>query len=135
MVRVRDMSNQRTAKRPKIAVVYEDLKAGYRCADRCALYGYQATLSLPVDQLERDLRDLDPDVIVIELPSSRTPLQTTLPRLRNLWPKVPIIAMVDQSDDTRRHHSRLDLVKTFGTDVFMCHSLDPPAPLSSSPRQ
>lgn len=134
MVRLRDRSNQRTARRPKVAVIYEDLKAGYRCADRCALYGYQATLSFPVDQLECDLRDLHPDVIVVELPSSRVPLQTTLPRLRHLWPKVPIIAMVDQSDDTRRHHFRLDLVKTFGADVFMCHSLDPPAPLSSVAR-
>lgn len=135
MVRLRDISNQRTARRPKVALVYEDLKAGFRCADRCALHGYQATLSSPDDQLERDLRDLYPDVVVVELPSLPTPLHSTVPRLRSLWPKVPIIAMVDQPLDTRRNGSRLDFVKTFGADVFMCHSLDPPVPLSSQARQ
>lgn len=109
-------------------MVYEDVTAGFRFADWFARHGYQATLTSAVHQLERNLQELHPDVIVVGFSSAPTLLHSSLPRLRNTCPQVPIIAMVDQSVDMLRNGSGADLAKTFGADVFMCHSLDPPSP-------
>ncbi len=120
---------QRTGKRPTVAVVYEDLTTGYKCADWFALHGYQATMTSAVHHLERNIQELRPDVIVVRLSSVPTPLHTTVPRLKMTCPQVPIIAMLDRSADNRSVDAP-DLAKVFGADVFMCDSLDPPSPLS-----
>ncbi len=127
-MRLTSLTGRRSGKRPKVAVVYEDVTTGFRFADWFARHGYQATLTSAVHQLERNLQELHPDVIVVGFSSVPTPLHSTLPRLRTTCPQVPIIAMVDQSVGTLRNGSGSDLAKTFGADVFMCHSLDPPSP-------
>ena len=122
-------SGQRAVKRPTVAVVYEDVTTGYKCADWFALHGYQATMTSAVHHLERNLKELRPDVIVVRLSSAPTPLHSTVPRLKMTCPQVPIIAMVDQSTAARDGVAP-DLTKAFGADVFMCDSLDPPSPPS-----
>lgn len=129
MVKPTDRQAQRSAKRPTVAVVYEDVTSGYKCADWFALHGYQATMTSSEHQLERDLKELRPDVIVVGLSSYPTPLHTTVPRLRQTCPQVPIIAMMNPSTDSVDASSPA-LAKAFGADVFMCDSLDPPPPLS-----
>lgn len=126
MVRLTSMMGQRSGRRPKVAVVYEDVTTGYKCADWFALHGYQATLTSAVHQLERNLKELRPDVIVIGFSSAPTPLHATVPRLKTTCPQVPIIAMVTQSVEGG-NGSGPDLTKVFGADVFMCDSLDPPS--------
>lgn len=128
MMRSINLTDRRPVKRPKVAVVYEDVTTGLRFADWFARHGYQATLTSSAHQLEPHLQDLHPDIIVIGFSSAPSPLQSTVPRLRTTWPQVPIIAMVDRSADKLRNGSNSDLAKTFGTDVFMCHSLDPLSP-------
>lgn len=129
MEQPRSGRGQRTGKRPTVAVVYEDLTTGYKCADWFALHGYQATMTSAVHHLERNIKELRPDVIVVRLSSVPTPLHTTVPRLKMTCPQVPIIAMLDRSADSRSVDAS-DLTKVFGADVFMCDSLDPPSPLS-----
>lgn len=129
MVQPTGRRGQRSGKRPTVAVVYEDVTSGYKCADWFALHGYQATMTSAVHQLERDLKELRPDVIVVGLSSCPTPLHTTVPRLKRTCPQVPIIAMMSRSTD-RVNGSVPALAKAFGADVFMCDSLDPPTPLS-----
>ncbi|MDR4479943.1 MAG: hypothetical protein R3B37_09410 [Nitrospira sp.] len=129
MEQPRSGRGQRTGKRPTVAVVYEDLTTGYKCADWFALHGYQATMTSAVHHLERNMKELRPDVIVVRLSSVPTPLHTTVPRLKMTCPQVPIIAMLDRSADSRSVDAP-DLTKVFGADVFMCDSLDPPSPLS-----
>ncbi len=128
MTRSTNLTDRRPVKRPKVAVVYEDVTTGLRCADWFARHGYQATLTSSAHQLEPSLQDLHPDVIVIGCSSAPSPLHSTVPRLRTTCPQVPIIAMVDRSADQLRNGSVSDLAKTFGTDVFTCHSLDPLSP-------
>ncbi len=120
---------QRSGKRPTVAVVYEDVATGYKCADWFALHGYQATMTPAVHQLERDLKELRPDVIVVGLSSFPTPLHATVPRLKKTCPQVPIIAMMSRPTD-HVNGAEPTLAKAFGADVFMCDSLDPPTPLS-----
>lgn len=122
-------SGQRSRKRRTVAVVYEDVTTGYKCADWFALHGYQATMTSAVHHLERNLKELRPDVIVVRLSSAPTPLHSTVPRLKMTCPQVPIIAMVDQSMDVLDGVAP-DPTKAFGADVFMCDSLDPPSPPS-----
>ena len=129
MVQPTGRRGQRSGKRPTVAVVYEDVTSGYKCADWFALHGYQATMTSAVHQLERDLKELRPDVIVIGLSSYPTPLHNTVPRLKLTCPQVPIIALVDHSPDNRGG-SAPELARAFGADVFMCDSLDPPTSLS-----
>ena len=119
----------RAAKRPTVAVIYEDVTSGYRYADWFALHGYQATMTSAVPQLEHHLKELRPDVIVVGLSSSPTPLQTALPRLKRTCPQVPIIAMLDRTTQ-EKNGAFPALAKAFGADVFMCDSLDPPSSLS-----
>jgi hypothetical protein len=115
-------------RRPTVAVIYEDVTNGYRYADWFALHGYQATLTSAVPQLDHRLRELRPDVIVVGLSSFSTPLQKAVPHLKKTCPQVPIIAMLDgTSSGEATGHSP---VGTFGADVFMCDSLDPPSPIS-----
>ncbi|MGZ8421644.1 MAG: hypothetical protein ACXW34_01905 [Nitrospira sp.] len=128
MMRLTNLTGRRPGKRPKVAVVHEDVTAGFRFADWFARHGYQATLTSAVHQLERNLQELHPDVIVVGFSSVPTPFHTTVPRLRTTCPQVPIIAMVDPSVNMLRDGSGADLAKVFGADVFMCHSLDPPSP-------
>jgi len=125
MMRSTNLTDRRPVKRPKVAVVYEDVTTGIRFADWFARHGYQATLTSSAHQLEPHLEELHPDVIVIGVSSAPSPLSSTVPWLRTTCPRVPIIAMVDRSVDKLRNGSVSDLAKTFGTDVFMCHSLDP----------
>ena len=128
MVRLTNLTGKRATKRPKVAVVYEDVTTGFRFADWFARHGYQATLTSAMHQLERNLQELHPDFIVVGFSSASTPLHSTVPRLRTTCPQVPIIAMMDPSIDTLRNGSGSELAKPFGADVFMCHSLDPPSP-------
>jgi hypothetical protein len=108
-------------------VVYEDIIVGFRFADWFAQHGYQATLTSAVHQLERNLQELCPDVIVVGYPAAPTPLHSTVPRLRITCPQVPIIAMVNQSGARPLKDFELTTAQTFGADVFRCHSLDPPS--------
>jgi AmiR/NasT family two-component response regulator len=87
--------------------VYEDVTTGYKCADWFALHGYQATMTSAVHHLERNLKELRPDVIVVRLSSAPTPLHSTVPRLKMTCPQVPIIAMVDQIKYLITHSSIL----------------------------
>ncbi len=119
----------RAGRRPTVAVIYEDVTSGYRYADWFALHGYQATMTSAAPQLEHRLQELRPDVIVVGLSSLSTPLQTTVPRLRETCPQVPIIAMLDRASRETNGTSSA-LAKAFGADVFMCDSLDPPSTLS-----
>ena len=128
MVQLTSITGRRVGKRPKVAVVCDDVATGFRFADWFARHGYQATLTSAVQQLEHNLQELHPDVIVVGFSSTPTPLHSTVPRLRTTCPQVPIIAMVDQPINTLPNGSGSDLAKTFGADVFMCHSLDPPSP-------
>ncbi|MBA5870420.1 MAG: hypothetical protein GDA68_10550 [Nitrospira sp. CR2.1] len=114
----------RAGKRPTVAVVYDDVTQGYRCADWLALHGYQATMTSTVHPLEENLKELRPDLIVLGVPSFPAPLQATVPRLKMTCPHVPIIAMMERSI---AKGADPDFPKTFGPDVFMCDSLDPPA--------
>lgn len=114
----------RAGKRPTVAVVYDDVTQGYRCADWLALHGYQATMTSTVHPLEENLKELRPDLIVLGVPSFPTPLQATVPRLKMTCPHVPIIAMMERSI---AKGADPDFPKTFGPDVFRCDSLDPPA--------
>jgi len=115
-------------KRPTVAVIYEDVTSGYRYADWFALHGYQATMTSAVPQLEHRLRELRPDVIVVGLSSFSTPLQKAVPHLKRTCPQVPIIAMLDRTVPSAQVTGPSP-VGTFGADVFMCDSLDPPSPL------
>lgn len=128
MLHMAGITGRRIGKRPKVAVVYEDVTTGYRFADWFARHGYQATLTSAVPQLERNLQELHPDIIVVGLSTVPAPLHSTVPRLRITCPQVPIIAMVNQSADTSWDSASSSLAEVFGTDVFMCHSLDPPSP-------
>ena len=129
MVRSVRGNGPRMPRRPTVAVGYEDVTNGYKCADWFALHGYQATMTSAVHHLEHNLKELRPDVIVVRLSSASTPLQSPLSSLKETCPQVPIIAMVDRTAD-RWSESFPDLAKAFGTDVFLCDSLDPPAPLA-----
>lgn len=122
-------SGQRAGKRPTVAVVYEDVTTGCKCADWFALHGYQATMTSAVQHFEHNLEELRPDVIVVGLSSALTPLHSTVPRLKKTCPQVPIIAVVDRSMDARAGVVP-DQTKAFGADVYMCDSLNPPSPLS-----
>ena len=115
----------RIGKRPTVAVVYDDVTKGYRCADWLALHGYQATMTSTVHPLEQSLKELRPDLIVVGFPSASTPLQATVPRLKMTCPQVPIIAMMERSI-AKGVGSAPAFAKAFGADVFMCDSLDPP---------
>jgi hypothetical protein len=127
MLRLPRVTGQPSGKRTKVAVLYGDVTAGYRFADWFAvLHGYQATLTSAVHQFERDLEELHPDVIVIALPSA-SPFQQAVPRVRSTCPQVPIIAIMNHSVDRWRDRSGSDLMKRFGSDVFMCHAFDPPS--------
>ena len=57
MMRMTNLTGRRPNKRPKVAVVYEDVTAGFRFADWFAQHGYQATLTPAVHQLERNLQE------------------------------------------------------------------------------
>ena len=127
MVRLTNLAGKRSGKRPKVAVVYEDVTVGFRFADWFAQHGYQATLTSAVHHLERNLQELRPDVIVVGFSATPTPLHSTVPRLRTSCPQVPIIAMVDQSAELLQSGSRPNGARALGADVFMCHSLDPPS--------
>ena len=127
MVRLTNLTGKRPGKRPKVAVVYEDISAGFRFADWFAQHGYQATLTPAVHHLERNLEELCPDVIVVGFSAAPTPLHRTVPLLRTSCPQVPIIAMVDQSAGMLQNGYRPNLARALGADVFMCHSLDPPS--------
>jgi hypothetical protein len=129
MVRLFSGTAQGSGKRPKVAVVYEDVTTGYKCADWFALHGYQATLTSAMQQFEGHLKELRPDLIVIGFSSAPMPLHNTVPRLQNTCPKVPIIAMVHHSANGGNGLDP-DLTKAFGADVFKCDSLDPPSSLS-----
>ncbi len=118
----------RVRKRPTVAVVYDDVTKGYRCADWLALHGYQATMTSTVHPWEQSLKELRPDLIVVGFPSATTPLQATVPRLQMTCPQVPIIAMMERSI-AQGVDSALDSAKAFGADVFMCDSLGPPPPI------
>ncbi len=127
MTRLTNLTGSRTGKRPKVAVVYEDVTAGFRFADWFAQHGYQATLTSAVHHLERNLQELRPDVIVVGFSPAPTPLHRTVPRLKTTCPQVPIIAMVNPSaEGLRRDGSESTMAEAWGADVFMCHSLDPP---------
>lgn len=127
-MRFTNLTGTRSGKRPKVAVVYEDVTSGFRFADWFAQHGYQATLTSAVHHLERNLRELRPDVIVVGFSPAPTPLHSTVPRLRSTCPQVPIIAMVDPSEERlRQNGSESTMSEAFGADVFMCHSLDPPS--------
>ena len=129
MVQSMDKNAARSGKRPTVAVIYEDVTSGYRYADWFALHGYQATMTSAVPQLERNLKELRPDVIVVGLSSFSTPLQKAVPRLKRTCPQVPIIAMLDRTTE-EANGAFPTLAKAFGADVFMCDSLDPPSPHS-----
>ncbi|MGC3976254.1 MAG: hypothetical protein QM771_17990 [Nitrospira sp.] len=116
----------RSGKRPTVAVIYEDVTSAYRYADWFALHGYQATMTSAVPQLEHDLRELRPDVIVVGLSSFPAALQTAVPRLKQTCPHVPIIAMLDRTAQ-EQNGTLPALAKAFGGHVFMCDSLDPPS--------
>ena len=126
MMRLTTLTGLRANKRPKVAVVYEDVTTGFRLADWFARHGYQPTLTSAVHHLEVNLHELHPDVIVVGFSSSPPPLHRTVPRLRTTCPQVPIIAMVDQPMSTLQAASKVDGISAVGGDVFMCHSLDPP---------
>jgi hypothetical protein len=127
MMRTTTLTGRRLSKRPKVAVVYEDVTAGFRLADWFARHGYQPTLTSAVHHLEGNLHELHPDVIVVGFSSAPMPLHSTVPRLRMTCPKVPIIAMVAQSPSTVRDASDVGVGHAVCADVFVCHSLDPPA--------
>lgn len=116
-------------RRTKVAVVYEDVTAGFRWADWLALHGYQATVASAAafaeHQLERDLREFRPDVIVVGTSPLSESLDPTLPRLKSTCPQVPIIAMVKSPTDRRGDGDSLNLPQPLSPDVFFCHSLDP----------
>lgn len=124
MVQPNERHGTRVGKRPTVAVVYDDVTQGYRCADWLALHGYQATMTSTVHPLEQSLKELRPDLIVVGFPSTPTPLQATVPRLKMTCPRVPIIAMMERSAAKGADPA---FAKAFGADVFMCDSLDPPA--------
>ena len=126
MVGFSNLTGKRSGKRPKVAVVYEDITAGFRFADWFAQHGYQAILTSAVHHLERNLQELRPDVIVIGVPPAPSPLHSTVPRLRISCPQVPIIAMVDRSGAMLQIGPKPNHAPVLGADVFMCHSLDPP---------
>ena len=128
MMRMTTLTDQRLNKRPKVAVVYEDVTTGFRLADWFARHGYQPTLTSAVHHLEGNLHELHPDVIVVGFSSSPPSLHSTVPRLRTTCPQVPIIAVVDQPLSTLRAASKVDGANAVGGDVFMCHSLDSPTP-------
>ena len=123
---------RRAGKRPKVAVVYDDVTLGFRYADWFAQQGYQATLASGAHQPELNLRELGPDVIVVDFSSPPTRLSRTVPRLKTTCPQVPIIAMVDLSTDLRTGADP-DISTPFGDDVFLCRSLDP-SPTEPAPR-
>ena len=130
MVRMTNLRGARGGKRPKVAVVYEDVTSGFRFADWFARHGYQATMTSAVHQLERNLRnlrELRPDVIVVGFSAAPPTLHSTLPRLRTTCPHVPIIAVVDPIAAHSRNTAESTVAQPIGTDVFMCHSLDPPS--------
>ena len=129
MVRSTSMMERRPGKRPTVAVVYQDPTTGYQCADWFALHGYQATLTAAAHQLERNLQELHPDVIVIGFTTAPMPLHATVPRLRTTCPQVPIIAMMNRSAEGG-NGADLEGIEQFGADVFRCDSLDPPSSLS-----
>lgn len=126
MSRVPRVTSLGSGRRTKVAVLYGDVTAGYRFADWFALHGYQATLTSVVHQFERDLEEFHPDVIVIGF-QSVPPFQQAVPRVRSTCPQVPIIAIMDHSVDRWWDGSGSNLMKTFGSDVFMCHAFDPPS--------
>jgi len=110
-----------------VAVIHDDLTAGYRCADWFALHGYQATVT-SVDRLaDGELRELCPDVIVLGVPPETPTVSHALPHLRHLCPEVPIIAMVSDSTGYPTEPNLSALARAFGADVFMCRSLEPDA--------
>lgn len=121
-------------RRTKVAVVYEDVATGFRCADWLAQHGYQATLTSAATsaahQLEHNLRELRPDVIVVGVSPVPAPLDRTVPRLKSTCPQVPIIALMNHSADRCRDGRSPHLPKPFSPDVFLCHSLDPLSHLS-----
>ncbi|HMZ55092.1 MAG TPA: hypothetical protein PKV55_06080 [Nitrospira sp.] len=128
MVQPNGSPNARVGKRPTVAVVYDDVSKGYRCADWFALHGYQATMTSTVHPLEQNLKELRPDLIVVGFSSTPAPLHTTVPRLKTTCPQVPIIAIMEPSI-VRSAGSAPRFATAFGADVFMCDSLDPPATL------
>ncbi len=125
MVRLTNLRDRSPAKRPKVAVVHEDVSTGFRFADWFAQRGYQPTLTSMVPQLERNLLELHPDVIVVGLSGMPTLLHSTVPRLRTTCPHVPIIAVVEEGLTDWRPGPDSDLINTLGAGVFMCRSLDP----------
>lgn len=126
MVHPNGRQGGRVGKRPTVAVVYDDVTKGYRCADWFALHGYQATMTSTVHPLEQSLKELRPDLIVVGFPSTSTPLQATDPRLKMTCQQVPIVAMMERSI-AKGVGTAPSWAKAFGADVFMCDSFDPPA--------
>ena len=84
MVQPNGRPNARVGKRPTVAVVYDDVSKGYRCADWFALHGYQATMTSTVHPLEQNLKELRPDLIVVGFSSILTGLNfiVTIHRMR-----------------------------------------------------
>ena len=134
MAQPMSLRGRQAGRRTKVAVIYEDVTTGFRCADWLAQHGYQATLTSGATsashQLERNLRELHPDVIVVGVSSAPAPLERTVPRLKSTCPQVPIIAMVNHPVDLRRNGESPDRITPLSPDVFLCHSLDPPSHLS-----
>ena len=134
MAQPMSLRGRQAGRRTKVAVIYEDVTTGFRCADWLAQHGYQATLTSGATsashQLERNLRELHPDVIVVGVSSIPAPLDKTLPRLTSTCPQIPIIAMMNHPTEPWGNGESPDLPKRISPDVFLCHSLDPPSPLS-----
>ncbi|GMV49728.1 MAG: hypothetical protein L6Q34_03255 [Nitrospira sp.] len=120
------LTSRRVSRRPKVVVLYEDVVTGFKCADRCALHGYQATLASSPQQAERDLQDLHPDAVIMTFVDPALSRSGAVPRIRSLWPQVPIIAMMPNESRPNEMPRRSGGSIGIGADVFLCRSLDVP---------
>lgn len=106
-----------TSERKRAIVVHEDPTAGYRLADHLAIHGYEAILTRQIEDVQPDLPDIRPDVIVMDLHPAAKP--DALPYLQSVCPLVPIIAMI-RPDRFGRGSRTEERTKAFGAGVFVC---------------
>lgn len=111
-------------KRKKALVLHEDPTAGFKLADWFAEHGYQAILTRRIDDIQPHLRDIRPDVIIVDCPPALTTTSDALPRLQAVCPTVPIIAMthVERPDYESRAINQCKTI--LGAGVFVCEAAD-----------
>jgi DNA-binding NtrC family response regulator len=110
-----------TTERKRVIVVQKDPSIGCRIADWFAMRGYQAILTRSIEDVQPDLPQIHPDVIVFSLDSAGG--SRTLPHLQSMLPYVPIIAMAPPHN-LNRQLWRKEQALAFGAGVFLCGASD-----------